>query len=235
MRIPEKLKLRLNKLGLDESIYENRARKCILSKEKLALERVPWFDDAYYLDEDFSNKQDYLVFDPVSLVPCLALEVDDNSRILDMCAAPGTKTFILSFLTNNQVKIVSNDIDFRRVKRLRYNISRFNLNAEVFNISGRKIEGEFNKIPLDAPCSGEGMINKKEKIFKTWSEKRIKLFSRKQKKLIEHAFDILEKGGTLVYSTCTFEPEENEAVVDFLLKKRSDEILERIEINNIKH
>ncbi len=235
MKIPEKLKIRLEKIGLDESIYGNRSRKCIISKEKLDLERVPWFNEAYYIDEDFKDKENYFVFDPISLVPCLAMDPREGDRILDMCAAPGTKTFILSYLTNNKTDIIANDIDRHRVLRLKNNISRFNIDAEVSNLSGRKLQGTFNKIILDAPCSGEGMINKKEKLFRTWSEKRIKLFSKKQKKLIKHAFEILEKDGILVYSTCTFSQEENEDVVDFLLKKHKDAKIEKINIKNLKH
>jgi len=233
MQIPEKLAETLRKLGLSETIYGRRTRKCILSREQLALEKVPWFDDAYFIDDNFSNKNDYFIFDPVSLVPCIALDPQKDDKILDMCAAPGTKTFILSFMTENESKITANDIDKFRVKRLKSNVNKFHISAEVLNFSGRKLEGKFNKILLDAPCSGEGMVNKKEKLFEHWSEKSVKIFAKKQKKLIEHAFAILEPSGTLVYSTCTFEPEENEAVVDFLLEKSGDAVVENIEIDNI--
>ncbi len=235
MQIPEKLKERLKKLGIDESIFDTRARKCILSREASQLERVPWFDDAYFFDDDFENKKDYFVFDPVSLVPCIALNPKKEDRILDMCAAPGTKTFILSFMTDNEAKIMANDIDRNRIKRLKHNVNKFNISAEVLNLSGRKITGIFDKILLDAPCSGEGIVNKKEKIFRHWSEKSIKLLAKQQKKLIEHAFQILEPGGALVYSTCTFEPEENEAVVDFLLNNFEHAELVDTDIKNIRY
>ena len=231
MKIPEKLKIRLQNIGLNEDVYDTRARKCILSRENMNLERVPWYKHAYFIGDDFRNKKDSFVFDPVSIVPCIALNPEKNDKILDMCAAPGTKTFIISFFTNNEAHIISNDIDRNRVKRLVYNVNKFNISSEVTNISGRTIEGYFDKILLDATCSGEGMINKKEKLFKTWNEKRIKFLSKKQKKLILHAFDILEENGTLVYSTCTFEPEENEMVVDFLLNKRDDASIEKIDVD----
>jgi len=233
MQIPESLERRMAAVGIPESAYEMRTRKCILSKEDLPLEKVPWYEHAYLLPEAPGKRnddfKDYFVFDPVSIVPCLALSPKKEDRILDMCAAPGTKTFIISFLTNNEAKIVANDIDQWRVKRLRANVNRFNLSVEVRNASGRKIEGSFNKILLDAPCSGEGMINKGKKIFDHWSEKRVKLLAKKQKKLIDHAFSILEPGGTLVYSTCTFEPEENEMAVDFLLGKNENAEIEKID------
>ncbi len=234
MHIPERLKTRLLKLGMNENIYEQRTRKCFLSKNRLELEKVPWYEHAYFADEAVSLKKDEFIFDPVSLVPCIALDPKSRERILDMCAAPGTKTFAMSFLANNEAHIVANDISRFRVRRLKGIVNKYGLSAEVTNMSGRKIRGEFDKILLDAPCSGEGMINKKEKLFEHWSEKRIKRLSKIQKKLIIHAFEILRPGGTLVYSTCTFEPEENEEVVDSLLKKRPGAELEEIGIN-VKH
>lgn len=235
MQIPEKLKRRLHELGLDESIYGLRTRKCVLSKEELGLEKVPWFEHGYFVPENFDNKKDYYIFDPISLVPCIALDPKKSDRILDMCAAPGTKTFIISFLTDNEAKIMANDINFHRTKRLRHNVNKFAISALVTNTSGRKITGHFNKILLDAPCSGEGIVNKKNKLYEHWSEKNVRLMAKKQKKLIMHAFDILEEGGTLVYSTCTFEPEENEGVVDFLLSENENMDLDEIKINNLNH
>lgn len=239
--IPEKLKEKLAKLGLDESIYDQRTRKCILSKKKLDLEQVPWYEHAYFIDDTFerlkrsseatSSRFDEFIFDPVSLVPCLALAPKKSDRILDMCAAPGTKTFILSFLTDNEARIVANDINNYRVKRLKSIVDKYGLSVEVLNESGRKLEGNFDKILLDAPCSGEGMVNKKEKLFEHWSEKKVKIMVKKQKKLIAHAFEMLAPGGTLIYSTCTFAPEENEEVVDFLLKKNDNAEIKEIEVN----
>ncbi len=242
MQIPESLAERLKKLGLDKSIYEQRSRKCILSKQQLDLEKVPWYEHAYYSDENFdaertnvqsTSYRHYYVFDPVSLVPCLALDPKKDDSILDMCAAPGTKTYIISFLTDNEARIVANDINRLRIRRLIANINKFHISAEVTAASGRKLKGNYNKILLDVPCSGEGMINKHKKMFESWSERRIKVLSKKQKKLIKRAFELLDNNGTLVYSTCTFAPEENEEVIDFLLKKFKNAKLEKIEIPNL--
>ncbi|MFH0832741.1 MAG: RsmB/NOP family class I SAM-dependent RNA methyltransferase [Candidatus Aenigmatarchaeota archaeon] len=232
MIIPRRLSERLKILGISEGIYNRRAKKCLLSRERLNLDSVPWCENAYFVNEGYA---DYLVFDPVSLVPCIALEPKKSDRVLDMCAAPGTKTFILSFLTDNKAEITANDIDKNRIRRLAANAEKYKMNCEILNLSGRKIEGSFNKILLDAPCSGEGMINKSEKVFRHWSEKRIKFLTKKQKKLINHAFEILESGGILVYSTCTFAPEENEAVIDFLLERWSNAKIENVNVKNIVH
>ena len=229
MQIPEKLKERLGQLGLNERVYDNRTRKCILSTEPMELEKVPWYKNAYYIDKNF-EKKDAFIFDPVSIVPCLALSPRKDDRILDMCAAPGTKTFILSFLTDNEARIIANDINEYRVRRLRSIVNKYGLSVEVLNKSGRRLDGSFNKILLDAPCSGEGMVNKKEKLFEHWSEKRVRLLAKKQKKLISHAFELLETGGTLVYSTCTFEPDENEEVIDALLKKHDGAKIREIKV-----
>src|SRR3989344_123358 len=244
MQIPEKLLARLEKLGLSGDIYSKRTRKCILSKESLNLEKVPWYEYAYFIGDNFdqtkrssssaSHTSGEFIFDPVSLLPCLALNPQKTDRILDMCAAPGTKTFIMSFLTENEAHITANDISAPRLKRLRGVVKKYGLSVEITNRSGRTLSGSFNKILLDAPCSGEGMVNKKEKAFAHWSEKRMKLLAKKQKKLLLHAFDLLEKGGTLVYSTCTFAPEENEAVIDTLLRKHPDAVLQHIGVK-IKH
>ena len=220
MQIPEKLAERLRLLGLNENIYASRTRKCVLSKENLDMEKVPWYSSAYFVPDGF--KTDSLIFDPVSIVPCLALDPKPDDSILDMCAAPGTKTYIMCFMANNEAKITANDINSNRVMRLNANVRKYGLNCTILNESGRTLEGDFGKILVDAPCSGEGMINKKDKLFKYWSEKRIRFLAKKQKKLIGKAFRLLRDNGTLVYSTCTFAPEENEAIVDFLLRKNDN-------------
>ena len=230
MKIPQKLLDTLKKLSLDGKIYEERSRKCVLSKEYLGMEVVPWCENAYFIPEGL-EKENNFVFDPVSLVPCLALQPEKNDRILDMCAAPGTKTHILSFLTENEADITANDIDARRIMRLRYNAKKFGIKCRIINESGRKIQGSYNKILVDVPCSGSGMVNKKEKLFRHWNSRRVKILAKKQKKLVEHAFEILEKNGILVYSTCTFQPEENEAVVNHLLDKFSDSRIEEMNVN----
>lgn len=228
MEIPGRLAERLRMLSVS-GVYEQRARKCILSREKSTLEKVPWHENAYYVADDFQGN--FLIFDPVSLVPCIALEPKQTDNILDMCAAPGTKTFILSFLTDNNAGITANDVDRHRVMRLAANADKYNINCKITNESGRLIDGTFSKILVDAPCSGEGMINKKEKVFANWSERRIRFLSKKQKKLIKHAFEILDGGGILIYSTCTFAPEENEGVIDFLLDKFDNAAVEEVNVN----
>ena len=224
--IPEKLSERIKELGEDpEKIYSQRSRKAYLGEGE---EKVPWFPQASYDGWGYR-------FDPISVIPVIALDPKKNEKILDMCAAPGTKTIIIAEITDNHAYIVANDISKKRIMRLRENIEKNNISAIITNMSGRVIKENFDKIIIDAPCSGEGIVNKKEKMFSTWSERRIKFLAKKQKKLISNAFRILNGNGILVYSTCTFAPEENEEVVQFLLDKNDNSKLEDIKTKEIKY
>ena len=220
--IPEKLRERLAELGKDpEKIYNTRTRKVYLSFGK---DKVPWFPDASY------DGSGYL-FDPISAVPVIALEPKPNEKILDMCAAPGTKTILIAHMIHNSGNIVANDVSRKRILRLRENLERYKINAEITNMSGRIISDKFDKVLVDAPCSGEGIINKKDKLFSVWSERRISFLSKKQKKLISNAFRILKENRILVYSTCTFAPEENEEVIQYILDKNDNARLEQIGVD----
>lgn len=224
MHIPEALAKRIRALGeVPEAIYAVRSRKAFLSAGK---ERVPWFPAASYNGSGYS-------FDPASAVPVLALNPKPHDQILDMCAAPGTKTILIAHITSNTADITANDISRARVLRLQENVERYGVAARITNVSGRIIDDTFDKVLVDAPCSGEGMVNKKEKLFAHWSERRVHFLAKKQKKLILNAFRILNNGGTLVYSTCTFAPEENEGVMQCLLDRNSNAVLDNIDVSII--
>ncbi len=163
-----------------------------------------------------------------SAMPVIALNPRPGDLILDMCAAPGGKTTHMAQLMGDQGTIVANDRSFGRLTALSANIKRCGITCVVIT----QYKGEhfpygehFDKILLDAPCSGEGK-------YRIGRDGRL-LFSISgrtnlpaiQKGLIVRAFDLLKPGGTLVYSTCTLNPEENEGVVDALLKKRNALVL----------
>ena len=154
--IPEKLAERLKELGEDaEKIYSIRTRKAFLGPGN---EKVSFFPSASYDGAGY-------IFDPISAVPVISLEPKPSEKILDMCAAPGTKTIILAEITNNEAYIVANDISRSRILRLRENVDKYNISAIITNVSGRIIKENFDKILLDVPCSGEGIINKQKKVF----------------------------------------------------------------------
>ena len=151
--------------------------------------------------------------------------------VLDMCAAPGSKTTHFCQLMENEGVIVALDSNLARMDALQNNIERMGCeNILIYRKDAEfadDLEIEFDKISLDAPCSGNFMIEE------GWFEKRtledIQALAKKQKKMIATAIEILKSEGILVYSTCSLEPEENEMVIDWMLKKYSNVNLEKIE------
>jgi len=166
-----------------------------------------------------------------SWLPVLALDPQPDDEILDVCAAPGGKSSHIAALTNNQAELTVNDNSRPRLAKMRANLDRLGVNAEytLFDATQltRKLAGQrFDKILLDAPCSGEGLMRyDRDKDFATWSVAHIHRLHSLQKQIILQAWELLSPGGILVYSTCTMAPEENEAVVDYLLRKRADAIV----------
>ncbi|MFH1420783.1 MAG: RsmB/NOP family class I SAM-dependent RNA methyltransferase [Candidatus Aenigmatarchaeota archaeon] len=251
MEIPEELKQRLIELDIPLTIYDNRARKCIgllrkdCSLDELGkLEKVPWHDDFYFCENSAPGKTKafengcFVVMDAASIIPVLALGPKPKENVLDLCAAPGQKTILIARLMRSKGDLVANDINRERFSRLKRTVLDYNIaNAVVLNENGAtlKFEGDakFNKILVDAPCSGEGIVNKPHKVFKMWKEKHIERLSKMQKSIIDNAFMLLQNNGTLVYATCTFEPMENESVIDFLLRKHKNAKLEKIKVKGL--
>ena len=161
-----------------------------------------------------------------SLLSAEVLNPKEGDKVLDMCAAPGSKaTFLAEKIGQYQGILVANELSASRSKKLASNIDRLGLiNVAISQNDGTYMnnffEQEFDKILLDAPCSSEGYGRKKADFFtKSWNEKSIFECSKVQKKLIVSAFEMLAPGGEMVYSTCTSAPEENEMVVEFLREK----------------
>lgn len=155
-----------------------------------------------------------------SMMPVYVLEPKENENILDMCAAPGGKTTLISAFTNNKSNVTAVELHKDRFERLKYNVSLQGANAYLLNINAIDLDNnlKFDKILLDAPCSGSGVLNINDDKYKSYFtntliEKCIKI----QKKLITKASKILKKGGILVYSTCSLLKEENENIIDFAL------------------
>lgn len=233
--IPKTLAERIIEMGQDpQLIYATKTMKSGLEGSK----PVPWMKGFYFLDKERENEEKIeFIMDSASFVPVIALNPKPGERILDMAAAPGMKTILISRLMQNLGKIDACEIESKRIMRLRNNLRKFNCticNTIRCDASRYKTHDKFDKILLDAPCSGEGMVTKQKKLFKVWSEKRILKLHKIQKKLIKRGFELLKENGTLVYSTCTFAPEENEEVVEWLIDNFKA-IPEKIEIPNLKH
>jgi len=195
--------------------------------KKYILEKVPWCDVGYFINADnFGSMIEYnlgLIFpqEASSMIPALALDVKPGMKVLDMAASPGAKTTQIAQYMKNKGCIIANDVKNYRINVLVTNLQRSGvLIAYVTLRDGRsfsKFENTFDRILVDAPCSNTGMIRKNFKYVKIWRKKEVEALSRLQKDLIMSAYSALKPGGVLVYSTCSFDPEEDEEVVDFLL------------------
>jgi NOL1/NOP2/sun family putative RNA methylase len=169
----------------------------------------------------------YYVQEVSSMLPALALEPKPNELVLDLCAAPGSKTTQMAAMMNNSGTIIANDKDIGRILILASNLERCGCTNAVITRNDAvqlcerlaKTNIKFDKILLDLPCSGEGTIRSSPKTFLMWNIKMINKLSRLQRKIASSAVQLLKPDGTLVYSTCTHSPEENEEVVSFLVER----------------
>ncbi len=184
-------------------------------------------------DSELSASGKVYIQNAASWLPVLALNPQPGETILDMCAAPGGKTSHIAQRADNKAIITANDNSRPRLHKLQSNLSRLGVQNVTYTLHdatrlARQLEQEsFDKILLDAPCSGEGMMTlESRKDFESWSVAHIKRLQQLQKKLTVQAWQLLKPGGVLVYSTCTMAPEENEAVVDYLLRHNEDVIVE---------
>ncbi|MBU1202313.1 MAG: RsmB/NOP family class I SAM-dependent RNA methyltransferase [Nanoarchaeota archaeon] len=208
------------------------------------LEQVPWCKEGFwikYRDEkrfDIGNTPEHqlgyiYVQDAASMIPAVVLAPKPGEVVLDMCAAPGSKTTQLAQYMKNKGVLVANDIKGDRLKALGINIQRCGVsNTVVTQQQGNYYRNlEFDRVLVDAPCSGTGTIRRSLKVLKMWGPHLVRKMSGIQRQLIEAGFLALKPGGNMVYSTCTQEPEENEAVVSHLLRRHQSAKLEDIKLN----
>lgn len=218
--------LRVNTMKISEKDFERRA--------PFRVERIPWIPNGYYYGEEARPAQDpyyaaglYYLQEPSAMTPASRLPVRPGERVLDLCAAPGGKATELAARLKGSGTLVANDISQSRARALLYNLELFGTrNALVTNETpgrlGAVFEGWFDKILVDAPCSGEGMFRKAPEVAGVWEEDRPAYFARLQRDIVDHAARMLKPGGMLLYSTCTFAPEENEGTVAWLLREHPE-------------
>jgi len=215
------------------------------------LEQIPWCKEGFWIDhkgegEDYRRDVGNLIEhalgyiyiqEAASMIPPLFMLGNDknmnNEMILDMCASPGSKTTQIAQYMNNTGLLIANDYKGDRICALGINLQRCGLTNHVITLmQGRGFKGyEFDRILVDAPCSGTGTIRKSLKTLRIWNPYSITKLAMQQKLLLETAFNNLKEGGILIYSTCSSEPEENEAVISWLLDKYKNASVEHVELN----
>jgi len=207
------------------------------------LDPVPWCHEGFWIEHRAGERTDignllehslgYIyVQDPASMIPPLALAPKPGETVLDLCAAPGSKTTQIAAMMRNEGLIVANDLTHERLASLGINLQRMGVqNALVTQMDGMTITGAFDRILLDAPCSATGTIRRSSAALKTWNINSVKRIAGVQRKLLHHAWSLLKPGGTLVYSTCSLEPEENEQQIDDFIVGHSDAMPEPIQLN----
>jgi 16S rRNA (cytosine1407-C5)-methyltransferase len=166
-----------------------------------------------------------------SMLPPYVLNPAGNDKVLDLCSAPGSKTTQIAELMNNCGTLIVNEVKLDRIKALIYNLDRLNIiNTGVIHSKGELLSkyylNYFDKILVDAPCSGLGIMQKKIEVNQWWSIDRVNKLHDLQVRLLVAAFKMLKAGGEVVYSTCTLTPEENELVIEKLLKNYPIEIMD---------
>ena len=214
--------LRLNRIKVSPDEWER------LSVVKM--DKIPWIDNGYYFDAGiFAATRHpyyyaglYYIQEPSAQTPANVLQVKPGDRVLDLCAAPGGKSTELAAKLDGQGVLVSNDISATRAKALLKNLGVFGIkNALITSETPKKLsnvfKGYFNKILVDAPCSGEGMFRKEPAIIKNWEQYGTGYYNDLQKDILPNAVNMLADEGYLLYSTCTFSPDENEGTIDYIL------------------
>lgn len=198
------------------------------------LEKVPWTDCGfYYQEEERPGKHPlheagaYYIQEPSAMAPVMFLDVEPGERILDLCAAPGGKSTQIGVKMKGQGILICNEIHPSRAKILSENVERMGIsNAVVTNETPERLAqvfgGYFDKILVDAPCSGEGMFRKEDAAGVEWSLENVQLCANRQDGVLDSAARMLRPGGRMVYSTCTFAPLENEGAIARFLERHPD-------------
>lgn len=209
------------------------------------LEPVLWCDNGYYINKNIiSGKHPYhmagLVYfqEPSAMAAVSALDIRPGDFVLDLCASPGGKATQAAEKLCGTGVLVANEIIEKRSKILAENIMRMGVrNAVVTNETPARLAEKytefFDKIIVDAPCSGEGMFRKTPSAIAEWSIEHTHSCAKRQKKILSEAVKMLKGGGSMVYSTCTFAPCENEGVIDWLLSSYPELELENIKLTGL--
>ncbi|MCK4260013.1 MAG: RsmB/NOP family class I SAM-dependent RNA methyltransferase [Halanaerobiales bacterium] len=247
-RLPEDFLQRMQKLLGDEysqfmdtfsmkRYYGLRVNTLKITSEELKdkvpfhLIPIPWVKEGFYYDEEdnpgkhhYHNAGLYYIQEPSAMAPVTMLDVQLGDRVLDLCAAPGGKTTQIGGALQGTGFVMANDINFKRAQVLAMNIERLGVTNSIVTQENpanlaKYFPNYFDRILVDAPCSGEGMFRKMPEIAKNWSSEYVSTCSMMQEEILDQAAKMLKPGGVMLYSTCTFAPEENEGSIQKFLGK----------------
>ena len=211
--------LRRNPLRYDREEFER--------KMPFKLRPIPWTKEGYYYEPEeqpgknpYHEAGDYYIQEPSAMAVVELLDPKPGEYICDLCAAPGGKSSQIAGRLMGQGLLVSNEYVPKRAQILAQNMERMGvpncviLNEDTVKLSQR-FPGFFDRIVIDAPCSGEGMFRKDETAIENWSLQNVDLCAKRQMEILENGAGMLKPGGILVYSTCTFSEKEDEQVIPF--------------------
>lgn len=222
------------KLPISKALRLNSLKVAIadfLRVSPFHLKAVPWVDNGFYYSKvdqpgkhPYHDAGVYYMQEPSAMAVGVLAQPIAGERVLDLCAAPGGKSTHLASQMAGQGLLVANEINKKRAQILSENIERMGIkNAVVTNETPEKLAKKFpaffDRIVVDAPCSGEGMFKKEAQAIDQWSLANIELCAKRQKDIMTEAVKLLKPGGTMIYSTCTFAPEENEGTINWLLER----------------
>ena len=240
---------------LEKALNENSKHALLLNEEKMSQERLlelypnlirhPIIPNAFLYDKDeyelgksiYHELGCFYLQEPSAMLPAFLLNPKAGEVVLDLCAAPGGKSMQASLLMKNKGLIVANDLARTRAFAISENAERMGrgnlliVNNDFSSIYQHYLN-TFDKIILDAPCSGSGMFRKQSEMKNDWSYAKVTKYAEIQKELILYAYQMLKEGGEMVYSTCSFSYEEDEEVILHLLNNTNATIKE-IEVNSL--
>ena len=211
-------------------------------KEKASFQLRPvlWAENGYYYQEEerpgrhpFHEAGIYYIQEASAMAPAVYLNAQPGERVLDLCAAPGGKSTQIGADLKGQGLLVCNEIHPHRAKILSENIERMGIrNALVVSHEpaylAERFPEYFDRIMVDAPCSGEGMFRKNEGAIEEWSPENVEMCAARQEDILESAAVMLRPGGRMVYSTCTFAPAEDEGTISHFLEKHPEFQIEEV-------
>ncbi len=224
--------LRTNTLKISKASF--------LKLSPFQLSPIPWVEEGFYYDEaDRPGKHPYYhaglyyMQEPSAMAPVELLRIQPGDRVLDLCAAPGGKSTQIAAKLQHQGLLVSNDNQAERQKVVVRNLAMFGVRNAIVTVAeplalAQSFPHYFNKILIDAPCSGEGMFRKDDSMIASWDTHSVAKCSTMQEDILAAAIHLLAPGGRIVYSTCTFSPEENEATIAQFLDGHPEFQVERI-------